>query len=125
MYLQPRRPFPAGLAPESVVRLCPLSSLVFDDLAAARWVQTYDAAWLGKDWKSLEGRLAPEVIFVIPTAPEPLVGRVRVLASIRDGMSDVRMHEYNATDLHGHDCAGMGVITYRWQLDCTVGQERT
>ena len=125
MYLRPRHRFAASLVPDSIVRHLPQSALVLDDLAAARWVQAYDSAWLGKDWAGLEERLAPDVIFVIPGAPEPLEGRVRVLESIRNGMSDVRMHEYNATDLQGYDCAGLGVITYRWQLDCTVGQGRS
>jgi hypothetical protein len=98
--------------------------LLLDDLLAARWVQTYDAAWLSQDWFSLGSRLAPEVVFVSPAAVEPLVGRARVLENLRELMSGVRMHEYNATDLRGYDCGGTGVITYRWQLDCTVGQER-
>jgi hypothetical protein len=94
---------------------------VLDDLAAARWVQAYDVAWLGKDWESLQQRLAPEVEFVVPGIPEPVIGSSFVVASLRETMNHLRIHEYNATDLKGYDCGSIGVITYRWQLDSSVG----
>jgi ketosteroid isomerase-like protein len=93
---------------------------VLDDLAAAMWVQEYDAAWLRRDWERLQKRLAPEVEFVIPGAPDPVVGSAFVVATLRDIMAHTRIHEYNATDLQGYDCGTIGVITYLWSLDWTV-----
>jgi hypothetical protein len=123
--LWPRHRFAGNLVPDRIVAEGARAGRLLDDLAAARWVQAYDSAWLDKDWVSLEAVLALDVTFVTPAAPEPMVGRVRVLESIRGAMRNVAIHEYNATDLQGYDCTGLGVITYRWQLDCTTGRERS
>jgi len=42
---------------------------------------------------------------------------------MRAVMRTMHVHEYNATDLRGHASGPTGVITYRWQLDCTVNRE--
>ena len=97
---------------------------MLDDLAAARWVQAYDAAWLGQDWESLASRLAPNVEFVVPSLAGMLMGSPAVLASLRDAMSRMVIHEYNATDLTGYDHGPVGIIMYRWQLDCTANHQR-
>ena len=97
---------------------------VLDDMVAARWVQAYDAAWLGQDWDCLAGYLAPAVEFVPPGPAEVLVGRSVILESLRDTLGRMAIHEYNTTDLTGHDRGSVGVITYRWQLDCSVGRQR-
>ena len=95
-----------------------------DDLAAALWVQDYDAAWLGQDWERLQQRLAPDVQFVASDFSTTVVGRSAVLANIQEVMRDATIHEYNATDLTGYDSGPVGVIRYRWQLDCTIQHER-
>ena len=92
---------------------------LLDDLAAAIWVQAYEAAWLGRKWERLHPLLAPEVEFVVPGAPEPIVGNSPVVAALREKMMNVRIHEYNATDLKGYGFGSVGVVTYRWQLDWT------
>jgi ketosteroid isomerase-like protein len=97
---------------------------VLDDLAAAVWVQAYDAAWLGRDWTTLERYLAPDIALMSPSFRTAIVGRDAVLAHLRAMMFGVRIHEYNATDLKGHSSGPVGVITYRWQLDWTVDHER-
>jgi hypothetical protein len=100
-------------------------ALVLDDLAAARWVQSYDAAWLGQDWGQLERRLAPDVEFVVQRFTTAIVGRRAVMENLREVMRYAQMHEYNATDLRGHSSGPVGIITYRWQLDWTIRHERT
>lgn len=95
-----------------------------DDLAAAVWVQAYDAAWLAQDWSQLARRLDPDVKFVADGFRSLLAGRAAVIASLREAMSRTRVHGYNATDLTGHSCRDVGVIHYRWQLDWTIADER-
>jgi Domain of unknown function (DUF4440) len=97
---------------------------VLDDLAAARWVQAYDAAWLGQDWDGLASLLAPGVEFVVPGLAEVLIGRPAIIESLRNALSRMVIHEYNATDLTGYDRWPVGIIMYRWQLDCSAGQQR-
>jgi ketosteroid isomerase-like protein len=115
----------------SVSELVPVSkaartagSATLDDLAAAVWVQAYDAAWLGRDWRALERCFAPDVVLTSPAFTSSIAGREAVLAHMRAMMSGVRVHEYNATDLKGHSSGAVGVITYRWQLDWTAERER-
>ena len=98
---------------------------LLNDLTAAMWVQAYDAAWLGQNWELLETRLAVDVEFETKHFMTALIGRPAVIAQLRDAMKYTRIHEYNATDLKGHSSGPVGIITYRWQLDCTIGQERT
>jgi hypothetical protein len=100
------------------------ADLLLDDLAAAVWVQAYDAAWLGRDWSALERRLAPDVALALSGFSATIIGRTEVLAHLRAVMRTMHVHEYNATDLNGHASGAAGVITYRWQLDCTVDRER-
>ncbi len=95
-----------------------------DDLAAAIWVQAYDAAWLGQDWGELACRLDPDVNFVADGFTSLLAGREAVIAHLRETMSQARVHEYNATDLTGYCSGRVGVVHYRWQLDWTVAGER-
>jgi Domain of unknown function (DUF4440) len=95
-----------------------------DDLAAAVWVRAFDAAWLGRDWTTLEGRLAPDIALMSPAFMTDIVGRDAVLAHLRAMMCGVQIHEYNATDLKGHSSGPVGIITYRWQLDWTVDHKR-
>jgi hypothetical protein len=97
---------------------------VLDDLAAAVWVQGYDAAWLSQDWVSLEKHLAADVALMLPGSCTTISGRAAVLAHIRAMMRGARVHEYNATDLSGYTAGTIGVITYRWQLDWTVDHKR-
>jgi hypothetical protein len=95
-----------------------------DELAAAVWVQSYDAAWLGQDWKQLKHCLAPDVAFVSHGFVAAAVGRTAVLTNIRELMRATEVHEYNTTDLTAHSSGPVGVISYRWQLDSTVAGER-
>lgn len=95
-----------------------------DDLAAAIWVQAYDAAWLGQNWTALEKCFAPDVAMLLGGSANAVTGRAAVVAYIRKKMTGAVVHEYNATDLTGHASGATGVITYRWQLDWTVGSER-
>lgn len=95
-----------------------------DDLAAAVWVQAYDAAWLGKDWAALERLFAPDAAVVLPGFSETVVGRVLILDHLREMFNGAQVHEYNATDLRGHSSGTVGVIHYRWQLDWTVDGKR-
>jgi ketosteroid isomerase-like protein len=97
---------------------------MLDDLAAAVWVQAYDAAWLGQDWGTLEKYFAPDVTMMLRGFSTAIVGRAAVLANVRALMTGVQVHEYNATDLTGHSSGVIGVITYRWQLDWTVDHTR-
>lgn len=97
---------------------------VLDDLGAAVWVQAYDAAWLSQDWLVLPQHLAPDVVWVEPGFAEEVRGRAAVVARTCELMRRARVHEYNTTDIKGHSSAGVGVITYRWQLDWTVEDER-
>ncbi len=94
---------------------------VLDDLAAARWVQDYNAAWLGQDWDSLAAHMAPGVEFVVPGLAEVLIGRAAVIGNLRNALSRMVIHEYNATDLTGHGRSPVGIILYRWQLDYSIG----
>jgi ketosteroid isomerase-like protein len=113
-------------ATERIVTSCTRADTpgVLDDLAAAVWVQAYDAAWLGGDWTTLERYLAPDIALLSPGFTTAIVGRAAVLTHLRAMMSGVLIHEYNATDLKGHSSGSVGVITYRWQLDWTVDHER-
>jgi hypothetical protein len=97
---------------------------VLDDLAAAQWVQAYDAAWLGRDWSVLERCFAPEVAVMLAGFSTSIAGRAAVLAHMRAMLNGTQVHEYNATDLKGYSCGTIGVITYRWQFDRTVDGER-
>ena len=96
-----------------------------NDLTAAMWVQAYDSAWLGQNWELLERLLALDVEFETKHFTNALVGRQSVIAHLRDAIKLTRIHEYNATDLKGHSSGPVGIITYRWQLDCTIEEERT
>jgi hypothetical protein len=87
-------------------------------------VRAFDAAWLGRDWTTLEGRLAPDIALMSPAFMTDIVGRDAVLAHLRAMMCGVQIHEYNATDLKGHSSGPVGIITYRWQLDWTVDHKR-
>ncbi|MGO9803252.1 MAG: nuclear transport factor 2 family protein [Steroidobacteraceae bacterium] len=97
---------------------------VLDDLAAAVWVQAYDAAWLGRNWPQLQQQLAADVALLSPDRRVAVAGRRAVLAHMRATLRDAQVHEYNATDLKGRSTGGVGIISYRWQLDWTVGHRR-
>ncbi|HEY6927079.1 MAG TPA: nuclear transport factor 2 family protein [Steroidobacteraceae bacterium] len=97
---------------------------ILDDLAAARWVQAYDAAWLGQDWDTFASYLAPGVEFVVPGLFDAMIGRAAILESLRHALAGMEIHEYNRTELTGHDRGSCGIITYRWQLDSSVGKQR-
>ena len=97
---------------------------VLDDLAAAVWVQAYDAAWLSQDWTALERYLAPDVAVMLAGFSAAISGRAAVLAHIRAMMIGAHVHEYNATDLTGHTAGTIGVITHRWQLDWSLNHKR-
>jgi hypothetical protein len=96
---------------------------VLDNLAAARWVEAYNAAWVGRDWVSLASYLAPGVEFVVPALGDTLSGRPAIIATLRDSLANVVIHEYDTTNLAGHDHGSVGVITYDWQLDSSIGQQ--
>jgi hypothetical protein len=96
-----------------------------NDLTAAMWVQAYDSAWLGQNWELLERLLALDVEFETKHFTDALIGRHSVITYLRDAIKQTRIHEYNATDLKGHSSGPVGIITYRWQLDCTIEEERT
>jgi len=98
---------------------------VLDDLAAARWVQTYDAAWLGRDWDGLAGLLAPNVEFVVPGLGYAQIGRADILESLREALGCMVIHEYNTSEPTGCDRGSLGIITYRWFLDSSVGSRRS
>ena len=98
---------------------------VLDDLAAARWVQAYDAAWLGQDWDGLAELLAPNVEFVVPGLADALVGRAVILESLREALGCMVIHDYNATELTGCDRGSVGIINYRWSLDSSVCGRRS
>jgi ketosteroid isomerase-like protein len=95
-----------------------------DDLGAAVWVQAYDAAWLGKDWATLEKFFATDAAVVLPGFSATVVGRAPILDHLRAMFTGAQVHEYNATDLKGHSSGAVGVIYYRWQLDWTVDGKR-
>ena len=97
---------------------------VLDDLAAAVWVRAFDAAWLSREWTTLERRLAPDIALMSPPFMTGIVGRDAVLAHLRAMMCGAQIHEYNTTDLKGHSSGSVGIITYRWQLDWTVDHKR-
>ncbi len=95
-----------------------------DDLAAAVWVQAFDAAWLGQDWSTLERYFAPEVAVLLADFTTTVAGRAAVLNHFRAMMSAAQVHEYNATDLTGYSSGDTGFVCYRWQLDWTVDGKR-
>lgn len=95
-----------------------------DDLAAAVWVQAFDAAWLGQDWATLEQYFAAEVAVLLADFTTTIVGRAAVINHFRAMMTGAQVHEYNATDLTGHSAGDTGVVCYRWQLDWTVDGKR-
>ena len=97
---------------------------VLDDLAAAVWLQRYDTAWLGCDWRALERQLAADVALLSPELKIWLAGRRALLAHLRAMMRGAQVHEYNATDLRGRSSGMIGIISYGWQLDWTVGHKR-
>ena len=98
---------------------------VLDDIAAAGWVQAFDAAWLGQDWRRLEGYLAPDVEFVPQGGRDVIAGRAAVLAHLRRCLDRVDVHEYSATDLRGRVSRSLSIVTYRWQLDRTANGVRS
>jgi len=98
---------------------------VLDDLAAAAWVQEYDAAWLGQQWRRLEHYLAPDVEFLSRGDADVIVGRAAVLAHLRAMIDGTTVHEYNATDLRARVCPATSIVTYRWQLDSSVNGMRS
>lgn len=100
------------------------SRLGLDDLAAAVWVQAFDAAWLSQDWQALGRYFAQDVLVMETGFSTPVTGRPAVLEYFRSMMNGTQVHEYNATDLKGHSSGETGVIYYRWQLDWTVDNER-
>lgn len=97
---------------------------ILDDLAAAIWVQAYDAAWLSKDWATLEKLFAPDAALALPGFSATVVGRAPIMDHLRTMLSGAQVHEYNATDLKGHSSGTAGVVYYRWQLDWTVDGRR-
>lgn len=97
---------------------------VLDDLAAARWIQAYDAAWLGRDWSRLERYLAADVALLTAAPGVSIAGRRAVLEHMRSQLSGVEVHEYNTTDLKGRTAGDIGIISYRWQLEWTIGHRR-
>jgi hypothetical protein len=98
---------------------------ILDDLAAAVWVQTYDAAWLSKDWATLGKVFALDAAMMLPGFSTFVVGRAAIVDHLRAMLSGAQVHEYNATDLKGHSSGPVGVISYRWQLDWTVDRARS
>jgi len=112
----PRSQDPVPTAPRERRR----AAGVLDDISAAGWVQAFDAAWLGRDWKRIEHYLGPDVEFVPQGGSDVIVGRDAVLAYLRQGLDGAVVHEYNATDLHGRVVRSIGIVTYRWQLDRTT-----
>jgi ketosteroid isomerase-like protein len=97
---------------------------VLDDLAAARWIQSYDAAWLGRDWSRLERYLAADVALLTAAPAVSIAGRRAVLEHLRSRLWGVEVHEYNTTDLRGRAAGDIGIISYRWQLEWTIGHRR-
>ena len=97
-----------------------------DDLAAAVWVQAYDAAWLGKDWAGAREIVCARRCGGVARASrrDACVGRVLILDHLREMLSGAQVREFNATDLRGHSSGTVGVIHYRWQLDWTVDGKR-
>jgi len=114
-----RRPIRAP----SALKRFPPGERVLDDLAAAAWVQTLDAAWLSRDWDRLARFLAPDVVFVKPGFSGTLRGRDAVLACYVDFMRDAQVHEYNATDIDVLPLGQNTLLSYRWQMDWTKGEE--
>jgi ketosteroid isomerase-like protein len=88
-----------------------------DDLAATRWVQAYDAAWLGRRWERLSQYLAPDVLFVNHGRAEMLQGRPAVISHLRNMSRRATMHHYSATDLKGFGWGNLALIIYCWRLD--------
>ena len=95
-----------------------------DEFGAAAWVQAYDAAWLDRDWERLEGMLAPDVESVAAGREQTVVGRPAVIADLRESLADATVHEYSATDVHVRGSGALRVLSYRWQREETVGDER-
>lgn len=95
-----------------------------DDLAAAVWLQAYDAAWLGSDWPQLERRLAPDVALLSPDRRVWVAGRRAVLVHLRALLRGAQVHEYNATGLRGRSSGNIGIISHRWQIDWTRAHKR-
>ena len=95
-----------------------------DDLAAAAWVQAFDSAWLGRDWRRLEGLLVPDVELLLQDSGTMLLGRPAVIAFMRDLIERVEVHEYSATGLRRRRCRAVSLVSYRWQLDWTANHRR-
>jgi hypothetical protein len=98
---------------------CLSHGFTMDDYGAAAWVQGYDAAWLGQDWRRLAHYLAVDVNFVPYGSSTILVGRKAVIAHLREFLTTAEVHEYNATDLRGRAGRGVALVSYRWQLEWT------
>jgi uncharacterized protein len=114
-----RRP----VRPADVLLRFPPGLPLLDDLAAAAFVQTLDAAWLGRDWERLERLLAPEVVYMMPGLSGTLRGRAAALASYMEFMRDAQVHEYNATDIESEVLGAVALLSYRWQMDWSKGEE--
>lgn len=95
-----------------------------DELAAATWLQAYDAAWLARDWSRLRCFLAPDVEALLQGSATVLVGRSAVLANLREFLDHAVVHEYNATEVRLRRSRPGDVVTYLWQLDWTEDNER-
>ena len=101
------------------------AAAVLDDISAASWVQAFDAAWLGGDRRGLERLLAPDVEFLPQGGADVIVGRAAVLGHLRRALAGGVVHEYRATDVRGRASRSVSIVTYRWQLECARGGERS
>ena len=86
----------------------PLPEAMLDDIAAAGWVQSFDAAWLGGDWRRLERLLAADVEFVPQGGSDLIVGRAAVLGHLRRSLAHGVVHEYSATDVRARARVAVG-----------------
>jgi hypothetical protein len=101
-----------------------IDRLSLDDLSGAVWVQAYNTAWLGRRWSELEKMFEPDVTMRLSDFAQPIVGREAVLSHLRTALDRMHVHEYRVADLKGWPSGSVGIITYRWQCDCTVAGER-
>jgi hypothetical protein len=99
-------------------------ALVLEDSTAARWVDAFDAAWLGSRWTELATLLERDVTLTSTDFSRSIVGRDAALRHLRAQRGRTQIHEHVVTDLRGYTSGRIGIITYRWQRDWTVDCER-
>ncbi len=76
----------------------------------------YDAAWRGKDWRTLEEALSERVVFLSPRFSARLEGLAACIDSVRGFFERCTLLEYQEIDLIVDKSGPTAVATHRWRM---------